>query len=102
MAFYGGLGDLLATAAVGEWAGADEVRLAYALDGWRPTAGTRATGRVSAERRGGRRIVYSGGRLVHRTGEAPEVDWDFPDPVGRQRVRAEFPTADSVTIPSHL
>ncbi|HEX6569564.1 MAG TPA: saccharopine dehydrogenase NADP-binding domain-containing protein [Acidimicrobiales bacterium] len=102
MAFYGGLGDLLATAAVGDWPGADEIRIAYALDGWRPTVGTRAAGRVSAERRGGRRIVYSRGRLEHRTGEAAVVDWDFPDPVGRLRVRAEFTMADSVTIPSHL
>ncbi|MFP3900172.1 MAG: saccharopine dehydrogenase family protein [Acidimicrobiia bacterium] len=102
MAFYGGLGDLLATAAVGDWQGADEICVAYALDGWRPTAGTRAAGQVSAERRGGRRIVYSRGRLEHRTGDAPVVDWDFPDPVGRLRVRAEFTMADSVTIPRHL
>jgi NAD(P)-dependent dehydrogenase (short-subunit alcohol dehydrogenase family) len=102
MAFYGGLGDLLATAAVGDWPGADEICIAYALDGWRPTAGTRASGRVSAERRGGRRIVYTRGRLEHRTGEAPIADWDFPDPIGPQRVRAEFTMADSVTIPRHL
>jgi hypothetical protein len=102
MAFYGGLGDLLATAAVGEWPGADEICIAYALDGWRPTAGTREAGRVSAARRGGHRIVYSRGRLEHRTGEAPVVDWDFPEPVGRRRVRAEFTMADSVTIPRHL
>ena len=102
MAFYGGLGDLLATAAAGDWPAADEVTIAYALDGWRPTAGTRAAGRVSAQRRGGRRIVYAGGRLVHRTDEAPVVDWAFPPPVGRQHARAEFTTADSVTIPRHL
>jgi uncharacterized protein YbjT (DUF2867 family) len=109
MAFYGGLGDLLATAAMAPaatgaagWTGADEVSIAYALDGWRPTAGTLAAGRVSAERRGGRRVVHSAGRLRHRTGEPPVVDWDFPDPVGRRRVRAEFTMADSVTIPRHL
>ena len=102
MAFYGGLGDLLATAAVGDWPGADEICIAYALDGWRPTVGTRAAGQVSAERRGGRRVVYSRGRLEHRTDDAPVLDWDFPAPVGRQRVRAEFTMADSVTIPRHL
>jgi NAD(P)-dependent dehydrogenase (short-subunit alcohol dehydrogenase family) len=102
MAFYGGLGDLLVTAAAAGWPGADEVWIAYALDGWRPTAGTLASGRVSAERRGGRRIVYTQGRLEHRTGEAPAADWDFPPPIGRQPVWAEFTTADSVTIPRHL
>jgi short subunit dehydrogenase-like uncharacterized protein len=32
MAFYGGLGDLLATAAMGDWTAADEVHVAYGLD----------------------------------------------------------------------
>jgi short subunit dehydrogenase-like uncharacterized protein len=31
MAFYGGLGDLLATAAMGDWNAADEICIAYAL-----------------------------------------------------------------------
>lgn len=38
MAFYGGLGDLLATAAMGDWTGADEIHVAYGLSGWHPTA----------------------------------------------------------------
>src|SRR5260370_28714010 len=44
MAFYGGLGDLLATAAMGEWHAADEIWIAIALDSWQPTRGTRLTG----------------------------------------------------------
>jgi len=44
MAFYGGLGDLLATAAVADWTTADEIHLAVALDSWKPTRGTRLTG----------------------------------------------------------
>ena len=39
MAFFGGLGDLLATAAMGEWTSADSVHVAYGLSSWRPTAG---------------------------------------------------------------
>src|SRR5437773_7498451 len=38
MAFFGGLGDLLATAAMGDWTSADEVHVAYGLSGWNPTA----------------------------------------------------------------
>ena len=57
VAFYGGLGDLLATAAMGDWPVADHLTIAYALSSWRPTPGTRATGRVSAQRRNGRRIA---------------------------------------------
>jgi len=53
MAFYGGLGDLLATAAMGGWPAADEICIAYGLDRWRPTSGTRVAGQVSRERRDG-------------------------------------------------
>ena len=102
MAFYGGLGDLLATAAMADWPRADEISLAYALSSWKPTLGTRATSQVSKRRRGGRRIVFSSHRMELRTDEQPIVDWTFPAPIGTQAVMAEFTTADSVTIPSHL
>ncbi len=102
VAFYGGLGDLLATAVMRDWTGADEISIAYALDSWTPTPGTRAAGQVSRRRRDGRRVVYANGRLELRTDAAPVVDWDFPAPVGTQTVMAEFTMADSVTIPRHL
>lgn len=101
-AFYGGLADLLATAAMGEWPMADHLTIAYALSSWRPTPGTRATGRVSAQRRNGRRIVYSGHRLRYRAGDAPRTVWTFPAPVGARPVVGEFTMADSATIPTHL
>src|ERR1700722_20925265 len=53
MAFFGGLGDLLATTAMGDWMAADEICIAYALSSWKPTLGTRATTQVSRQRRGG-------------------------------------------------
>jgi NAD(P)-dependent dehydrogenase (short-subunit alcohol dehydrogenase family) len=102
MAFYGGLGDLLATAAMGEWKAADEICIAYALSSWKPTLGTRATTQVSRQRRGGRRIVFSNHRMGFRTDDAPILDWPFPAPIGTQAVVGEFTTADSVTIPRHL
>ncbi|MFI7542666.1 saccharopine dehydrogenase [Actinoplanes sp. NPDC049599] len=100
-AFYGGLGDLLATAAAAGRA-VDHLTIAYALSSWRPTPGTRATGRVSAARRDGRRPVYTGHRLEYRPGAAPRTDWTFPAPVGTQPVVGEFTTADSAVIPTHL
>ncbi|MFF9195044.1 saccharopine dehydrogenase family protein [Streptomyces sp. NPDC014779] len=102
MAFYGGLGDLLVTAAMGEWTEADEVRVAYGLDSWHPTAGTRAAGAASRERRGGRRLVFTDGRLQHRDGTPPTREWGFPEPLGRRAVIDEFTMADVVTVPSHL
>jgi len=102
MAFYGGLGDLLATAAMGDWPAADEISIAYGLDGWRPTAGTKVAGEVSSRRRDGRRIVFSNGRFEYRTDTAPALEWTFPPPLGRQPVVGEFTMADTLTISRHL
>jgi NAD(P)-dependent dehydrogenase (short-subunit alcohol dehydrogenase family) len=102
MAFFGGLGDLLAAAAMGDWDAADEISIAYGLDSWRPTSGTLAAGRVSRQRRDGRRIVFADGRFEHRTDAAPTLEWTFPPPVRRQPVVGEFTMADTLTISRHL
>ncbi|MER6319060.1 saccharopine dehydrogenase NADP-binding domain-containing protein [Streptomyces sp. NPDC001581] len=102
MAFYGGLGDLLVTAAMGEWTAADTVHVAYGLNGWHPTPGTRVAGRVSHERRAGRRVRFAEGALQYHDDKPWEQDWVFPEPVGRRAVIAEFTMADVVTVPSHV
>ncbi|CAL9332265.1 saccharopine dehydrogenase family protein [Streptomyces sp. enrichment culture] len=103
MAFYGGLGDLLVTAAMGDdWAEADEAHIAYGLSGWHPTAGTRAAGGVSQRRRGGRRVRYTNGRLEYHDDALPVLEWPFPEPMGTRAVIGEFTMADVVTVPSHL
>ncbi|WP_051572344.1 saccharopine dehydrogenase NADP-binding domain-containing protein [Cryptosporangium arvum] len=99
MAFFGGLGDLLATAAMGDWTAADEAHVAYGLSGWHPTNGTRVAGAVSRERRDGRRVRYSGGCLEYHDDAPRTLTWPFPTP---REVVAEFSMADVVTIPSHL
>ncbi|GAA3045217.1 saccharopine dehydrogenase NADP-binding domain-containing protein [Actinokineospora globicatena] len=102
MAFFGGLGDLLATAAMGDWVRADSVHVAYGLSGWHPTPGTLAAGAVSRDRRGGKRVRFVGGRLEYCSGPLPVEEWDFPQPLGRRAVLGEFTMADVVTIPSHV
>jgi short subunit dehydrogenase-like uncharacterized protein len=102
MAFFGGVGDLLATAAIGEWDAADEVSIAYGLSGWVPTAGTMLAGQVSRNRRGGLRIAHVDGQLQLRAEAAPRSEWTFPEPLGRQGVVEEFTMADTVTIAHHL
>ncbi|WP_409495407.1 NAD(P)H-binding protein [Amycolatopsis sp. cmx-11-12] len=102
MAFFGGLGDLLVTAAMGEWTSADEVHIAYGLSSWHPTDGTRAASKVSRERRNGKRLRFSGGRIEYRDDALPTLDWDFPAPWGTSAVLGEFTMADVVTVPSHL
>ncbi|WP_037604368.1 saccharopine dehydrogenase family protein [Streptacidiphilus rugosus] len=102
MAFYGGLGDLLATAAMGDWTAADEVHVAYGLNSWHPTEGTRAAGKVSHDRRAGRRVRHSGGELRYHTDELPALRWTFPAPMGERAVVGDFTMADAVTIPHHF
>jgi hypothetical protein len=102
MAFYGGLGDLLATAAMDNWPAADEVSIAYGLSSWKPTLGTRATSAVSLQRRNGQRIVFSNYKLQFSTDDAPTTEWTFPEPIGAQPVVGEFTMADTVMIAHHL
>jgi hypothetical protein len=104
MAFFGGLGDLLVTAAMGDWTSADEAHIAYGLSSWQPTAGTLAAGAVSRDRRAGRRVRFTGGRLDYYSDASalPALDWDFPAPLGRRSVLDGFTMADVVTVPSHL
>lgn len=97
MGFYGALGDLLATAALGDWSAADEVRLGIALDGWRPTRGTRRT----VQRNAGRHVVLTNGRFEPFPSAPREETWAFAPPLGEQQVR-ELATADQVTIARHL
>jgi hypothetical protein len=104
MAFFGGLGDLLVTAAMGDWQTADEAHIAYGLSSWHPTAGTLSSGTVSRERRDGRRVRYTGGRLEYYLdeGDLPTLEWDFPAPTGPRKVLGGYSMADVVTVPSHL
>lgn len=97
MAFYGGLADLLATQAMGEWREADAIEVAVALDGWHPTEGTRLTGR----RNHYRRRVVAGGRLDSLPEPAPQRDWVFAGPFGMQPM-VELPFSEIITISRHI
>ena len=97
MGFYGGFADLLATAAMGNWASADEVRLGITLDSWQPTLGTRMTG----QRNTARRLVIEDGKFVPLAQPAPQTLWDFPEPFGRQDV-SETPLSEVPVIARHL
>ncbi|MET9227200.1 saccharopine dehydrogenase [Lentzea sp. NPDC003310] len=100
MAFFGGLGDLLVTAAMGDWTSADSAHVAYGLSGWQPTAGTLTAGQVSRDRRAGQRVRFHDGELQYHHDTPPTLDWEFTD--GPRAVVGEFSMADVVTVPSHL
>jgi hypothetical protein len=97
MAFYGGLSDLLVTAALGDWDQADAVRIGIGIDRWWPTEGTRITGaRNTAPRQ-----VIADGRLVPLDNPPPRTDWTFPAPLGLQSMVA-VPFSEVVVIARHL
>jgi saccharopine dehydrogenase-like NADP-dependent oxidoreductase len=100
MAFFGGLGDLLVTAALGERTAADEVHIAYGLNSWHPTPGTRVAGQVSHGRRAGRRVRFRNGALEYHDDKPTQQEWAFPE--GPRTVIADFTMADVVTVPSHV
>ncbi|MGC4940058.1 saccharopine dehydrogenase family protein [Kribbella sp. DT2] len=102
MAFFGGLGDLLVTLAMGDRTAADEAHIAYGLSNWHPTPGTRTAGQVSHDRRDGRRVRFTNGVLEYHDDPATQEDWEFPPPLGRRTVIKGFTMADVVTVPSHL
>jgi hypothetical protein len=95
--FYGGLSDLLVTAAASGWDAPDEGRISVALDTWHPTVGTRITG----QRNTARRLIISDGRLAPAPQPAPESTWDFPEPFGRQDV-VQLSFSAVVVIAKHL
>jgi short subunit dehydrogenase-like uncharacterized protein len=97
MAFYGGLADLLVTAALDGGSRADEVEVAIGLDRWWPTAGTRITG----ARNTATRLVIRGGALTALESPAPSGAWSYPSPLGEQPV-VQLPFSEVITIDRHL
>lgn len=97
MGFYGGLADLLVTAAMDDWAEADDIQIGIGIDRWWPTEGTRITGaRNTAPRQ-----VIAEGRLAPLPNPAPRMTWDFAPPVGPLAM-IEVPFSEVVVIARHL
>jgi short subunit dehydrogenase-like uncharacterized protein len=97
MAFYGGLADLLASAALDGATDADAVDIAVALDSWHPTHGTRLTG----ERNHHPRCYIEHGRALHLPDPAPVRATDFPPPFGRQET-VLLTLSEAVLVPHHV
>jgi short subunit dehydrogenase-like uncharacterized protein len=97
MGFYGGLSDLLVTAAMGDWPRADEARIGIALNSWQPTEGTRRTGRRNAFPR----VTIAGGTLQPLATPAPSATWPFAEPFGAQAV-IELPFSEVILVAQHL
>ncbi|RDZ27253.1 saccharopine dehydrogenase NADP-binding domain-containing protein [Lysobacter silvisoli] len=97
MAFFGGLADLLATAALQGASDAERIDVAVGLDSWHATTGTRLTG----QRNQWPRVVVSGGQLTPLASPPPQRLWSFPPPFGEQEALA-LPLSETVTLSRHL
>jgi short subunit dehydrogenase-like uncharacterized protein len=97
MGFYGGLIDLLLTIAVGDWLAVDDAVVAIALDSWHPTKGTRQTGRRNTVPR----VVIREGKLAPSPDPDLTMEWDFPEPWGRQPMTS-VPFSEVPLIVRHL
>jgi len=97
MAFYGGLADLLTSAALDGATDADAVDIAVALDGWHPTRGTRITG----ERNHYPRTYIEHGRTRTMPDPAPVRETDFPSPFGRLET-VLLPLSEAIVVPQHI
>lgn len=96
MGFYGGLADLLATAATGGRP-AEEIRIGIALDSWHPTPGTLITGR----RNTAPRLMLAAGRPQQIPSDQPAITWTFPEPFGDQAV-VELSFSEFALITRHV
>lgn len=97
MAFFGGLADLLATAAFGDWPDAEAIETAVALDRWHPTLGTRLTG----QRNQRPRLVIADAELTPMALPPATRDWTFAAPFGRQPTLA-LPFSEIAVYARHL
>jgi short subunit dehydrogenase-like uncharacterized protein len=97
MGFYGGFADLLVAVVMEDWSEADDIEIGIALDSWRPTRGTRATGaRNTAER-----LVILSGTLSPLPSPPSEKEMVFPHPFGAQTV-VETPFSEVILIARRL
>jgi hypothetical protein len=96
LAFYGGMPDLMATAALGEWDSADSIAIMIGLDSWHPTNGTRVTiDRIGTPK------VFTGGELVPKPVSPSRSKWNFGPQLGDHAL-TEVPFSEMVLIPRHL
>jgi Saccharopine dehydrogenase NADP binding domain len=95
MGFYGALGDLMSSVTA---RGLDcrRVTIAYAVDGWLLTSGSRATIPFMA----GQRRVRRNGALSLETGSPRYSSFYFPGR-GTEDVMEDYPLPEAITVPRH-
>lgn len=100
LSFYGGLGDLLASAVTDGLSDIERINVGYSVRGWRLTTGAKDTAAQLFNET--ERITYSGGAYHVGYVEPRNAVFPFPPPLGPRTVLTPFPSCDIVTIPRHV
>jgi len=100
MSFYGGMGDLLAGAVAEGMGEVERVVAAYAVRGWRLTAGAKATAELLFAQT--HRITFEDGVLRVGYVEPRNAVFPFPPPLGPRTMIAPLPSSEVVTVPRHV
>lgn len=97
MAFYGGLADLMATAALAGANTAESIDVMIGLDSWHPTRGTR----VTIDRKALGNLAITDGRPQPVSSPPARKTWDFGAPLHVHDV-VELPFTETTLIPRHI
>jgi short subunit dehydrogenase-like uncharacterized protein len=98
MGFFGALGDGLAALVARDLERVDELTVAYAVDGWRPTAGSREASVVAAAQR----FAWRDRALHPVAGDTRFSSYTYPEPYGEQPVLEDYPSPEAVVVPRHI
>jgi short subunit dehydrogenase-like uncharacterized protein len=97
LAFYGGLADLMATAALAGADTAESIDVMIGLDSWHPTRGTR----VTIDRKALGSLAITDGEPQPVASPPPRRTWDFGAPLHVHDV-IELPFTETTLIPRHI
>ncbi|WP_123028636.1 saccharopine dehydrogenase family protein [Mycolicibacterium stellerae] len=97
MAFYGGLADLMATAAMAGHDTAESIDIMIGLDSWHPTRGTRTT----IDRKALGNLAITDGQQQPVASPPARRTWDFGSPLHTHDV-VELPFTETVLIARHV
>lgn len=91
-------GDMIAALTAAGMSPLDEITLAYSVRGFGMSRGTMHTGLLIAA---GGDVEYREGAWRDAHGSVDRGTWEFPAPVGEQRV-VRYPAGEQVTVPRHV
>jgi short subunit dehydrogenase-like uncharacterized protein len=91
-------GDMIAALTAAGMGPVDELSLAYSVKGFGMSRGTMHSGLLIAA---GGEVEHREGALRKPKGSVDRGTWEFPEPVGEQRM-VRYPGGEQITVPRHV